>query len=219
MLLCHLAITGEYVRSRTITKSTIFFCLFFAGIADAKHLGTIGRVYPVAERDALSEIREAASRVDSSKSMSQEMIRTKVHDFRPNTLHPLPSAKADKVLQVDMTYTLASDIPDGNGGVLYPKGFAFNPLDYVGLTSTLVVIDAEDKRQVEWFKASPYGSDYHTRLLLSGGDYYDLAEQLKRPVFYLMDDVAERLHLAAVPSVVRQNGKKLEVTEVLISDE
>ena len=167
----------------------------------------------------MSEIREAASRVDRSKNMSQEMIRTKVHDFRPNALHPLPSAKADKVFQVDMTYTLASDIPDGKGGVLYPKGFAFNPLDHVGLTSTLVVIDAEDKRQVDWFKASPYAVDYHARLLLSGGDYYDLSKELDRPVFYLMDDVAKRLQLAAVPSVVRQSGKKLEVTEVLIPDE
>ena len=167
----------------------------------------------------MSEIRAAVNRMDRSKSMSQETIRTKVHDFRPSTLHPLPSAKIDKVFQVDMTYTLKNDIPDGKGGVLYPKGYAFNPLDYVNLTSVLVVINAEDKRQVEWFKTSPYGSDYHTRLLLAGGDYHDLAEQLKRPVFYLMDDVAERLHLAAVPSVVRQNGKKLEVTEVLIRDE
>lgn len=167
----------------------------------------------------MSEIREAASRVDMSKSMSQEMIRTKVHEFRPNTLHPLPAAKADKVFQVNMIYTLASDIPDGKGGVLYPKGFAFNPLEYVNLTSVLVVINADDKRQVDWFKTSSHAGDYHTRLLLSSGDYYDLAEQLKRPVFYLMNDVASRLQLAAVPSVIKQNGKNLEVTEVLIKDE
>ncbi len=118
-----------------------------------------------------------------------------------------------------MTYTVASDIPDGKGGVLYPKGYTFNPLDYLTLTSVVVVIDADDQRQVEWFKSSPHAGDYHTRLLLSGGNYYDLAKQLKRPAFYLMDDVAKRLHLAAVPSVVRQSGKKLEVTEVLVPDE
>lgn len=207
------------MRIRTITESTIFFSLFFVGIATAKHLDTISRVYPVAETDALDEIRESAARVNRQAAIDPEMSRTKIQHFRPDTLHPLPPAKTDKVFQVDMTYSLESDIPDGKGGVLYPKGYAFNPLDYVNLTSILVVIDAEDKRQVEWFKSSPYGSDYHTRLLLSGGDYYDLAEQLMRPVFYLMDDVAERLHLAAVPSVVRQNGKKLEVTEVLIRDE
>ena len=151
--------------------------------------------------------------------MSQEANYAKVRHFRPDNIQLLPPAKTDKIFQVDMTYTLGNDIPDGKGGVLYPKGYAFNPLDYVNLTSILVVINSEDKRQVEWFKSSPYGSDYHTRLLLSGGNYYALAEQLKRPVFYLMDDVAERLHLAAVPSVIRQNGKKLEVMEVPIREE
>ena len=207
------------MRIPTAIVSIILACIFCADAVLAKHLDTIGRVFPVAEPDALTEIREAADRVNWHATIGPEAARTKIEHFRPDTLHPLPPAKTDKVFQVDMTYTLGNDLPDGKGGVLYPKGYGFNPLDYVNLTSVLVVIDAEDKRQVEWFKSSPYGSDYHARLLLSGGDYYDLAEQLKRPVFYLMDDVAERLHLAAVPSVVRQNGKKLEVTEVPIREE
>lgn len=207
------------MRIPTTIVSITLACLLCAEAVPAKHLDTIGLVYPVTEPDALAEIREAAGRVNWQATTGQEAARTKIQHFRPDTLHPLPPAKIDKVFQVDMTYTLENDIPDGKGGVLYPKGYFFNPLDYVNLTSVLVVIDAEDKQQVEWFKASPYSSDYHTRLLLSGGDYYDLAEQLKQPVFYLMDEVAERLHLAAVPSVVRQSGKKLEVTEVLIRDE
>ena len=191
------------MRFFRLIATIIFFCLLSAEAVSAKHLDTIGRVYPVAEPDALSEIRKAAGRANWSEALSQETTIAKVQRYRPDTLHPLPLAKKDKAFQVDMTYTLESDIPDGKGGVMYPKGYAFNPLDYVSLSSVLVVIDADDQRQVAWFKSSPHAVDYHTRLLLSGGDYNDLAEQLKRPVFYLMDDVAERLHLAAVPSVVR----------------
>ena len=204
---------------RTIIGSAIFFCLLGAEASHAKHLGTVGRVYPVTEPDALAEIQEAARRVDWHTALDQEKTRAAIQRFRPNGLYSLPVAKADKVFQVNMSYTLASNIPDGKGGALYPKGYAFNPLEYVSLTSVLVVIDAGNKRQVDWFKTSPYAVDYHTRLLLSGGDYYDLTKELDRPVFYLMDDVAKRLQLAAVPSVVRQSGKKLEVTEVLIPDE
>ena len=206
------------MRISTLIVSVTLAYPLCAEPVSAKHLGPIGRVYQIAEPDALAEIRDAAARLDMQATIGPQLARTKIQHFRPDTLHSLPSAKTDKVFQVNMSYTLESDIPDGRGGVLYPQGYAFNPLDYVRLTSVLVIIDAGDKRQVEWFKASPYGSDYHTRLLLSGGDYYDLAEQLKRPVFYLMDEVAKRLHLAAVPSVVRQNGKKLEVTEVAIRD-
>jgi len=182
------------------------------------HLGTVGRVYPVEEPDALAEIQEAATRVDWNKAMGLGKITEEIKRFRPNGLHSLPAAREDKAFQVDMTYTLGMDIPDGNGGVMYPKGYSFNPLDYLNMSSVLVVIDGEDQRQVAWFKSSAYMDDYHTKLLLSGGGYYDLSEELKRPVFYLQDNVASRLHLSAVPSVVRQSGKKIEVTEVGLDD-
>ena len=202
---------------RTIIGSTIFFCLLGAEISFARHLGTVGRVYPVVEPDALAEIREAAARVDWDKTMDREKTLGEIKRFRPDDLHSLPATREDKMFQVDMTFTLENDISDGKGGVLYPKGFSFNPLDYLSLTSVLVVIDAGDRRQVDWFKASPYITDYRTRLVLSGSGYYDLSEELDRPVFYLMDTVASRLHLAAVPSIVRQSGRMLEVTEVVLS--
>ena len=179
----------------------------------------MGNVYPVVEPDALAEIREAAVRVDWEKVIDRQKKLEMIKNFRPGELHPLPVAKADKSFLVDMTYTLDADIPDGKGGVLYPKGFTFNPLDYVSLTSVLVIIDAADRYQVGWFKASPYADDYRTRLILSGGDYYDLTEELGRPVFYLVDTVARRLQLAAVPSVIRQQDNMLQVSEVRVPHE
>jgi conjugal transfer pilus assembly protein TraW len=185
----------------------------------AKHLYTAGNLYPIVEPDALSEIRDAAAQVDWEKAIDRQKKLAMIKNFRPVDLHPLPVAKEDKSFLVDMTYTLDSDIPDGKGGMLYPRGFSFNPLDYVSLTSILVVIDAGDRRQVDWFKVSPYAEDYRTRLILSGGDYYDLSDELDRPIFYLMDTVARRLQLAAVPSVVRQQDNMLHVREVMLPHE
>lgn len=204
---------------RAFFVTAIFICIFSAGASFARHLGTVGNVYPVVEPDALAEIKEAAARVDWEKAMDRQKKLAMIKNFRPDDLHPLPAATADNSFLVDMTYTLDGDIPDGKGGVLYPKGFSFNPLDYVSLTSVLVVIDAGDRRQVDWFKTSPYAENYRTRLLLSGGDYYDLSDELERPVFYLMDRVARRLQVAAVPSVIRQQGNMLQVREVMLLDE
>ncbi|MFZ5759836.1 MAG: hypothetical protein ACOY32_09445 [Thermodesulfobacteriota bacterium] len=190
-----------------------------ADVSFARHLGTVGHVYPVVEPGALAEIQEAAARVDWEKAIDRQKKLAMIKNFRPSDLHPLPVSKEDRSFLVDMTYTLDSDIPAGKGGVLYPRGFSFNPLDYVSLTSTLVVIDADDRRQVDWFKTSPYAEDYRTRLILSGGDYYDLSEELDRPVFYLMDTVARRLKLAAVPSVIRQQDNMLLVREVMLPHE
>ena len=206
------------MRFRVIIGLIIFLCLFCVEASIAKHLGTVGRVYPVQEQDALAEIREAAARVEWDKLIDREKSIGTIKEFRPPGLYSLPAAANDKVFQVDMTYILDGDIPDGKGGVLYPKGFSFNPLEYLNLSSVLVVIDGEDQRQVKWFQSSEYSNDYRTKLLLSGGGYYDLSAELKRPVFYLQKDVAHRLQLAAVPSVVQQKGKVLEVLEVKLDD-
>jgi len=207
------------VRFRTILVIATFICISGVHASFARHLGTVGNVYPVVEPDALAEIREAAARVDWEKVIDRQQKLAMIKKFRPRDLHPLPAAKADRSFLVDMTYTLDADIQDGKGGVLYPKGFAFNPLDYVKLTSLLVVIDAGEPQQIQWFKSSPYAEDYRTRLILSGGDYYDLTQELVRPVFYLVDTVARRLQLAAVPSVIRQQDNMLQVREVMVPHE
>ena len=207
------------MRFLTILVIAIFTFISGVDASFARHLGTVGSVYPVVELDALAEIRAAAARVDWETVIDWQKKLAMIKNFRPGDLHPLPVAKADKSFLVDMTYTLDADIPDGKGGVLYPKGFTFNPLDYVSLTSVLVVIDAGDQQQIEWFKASPYAEDFRTRLILSGGDYYDLTEELDRPVFYLVNTVARRLQLAAVPSVVRQQDNMLQVKEVRVPHE
>jgi len=55
-------------------------------------------------------------------------------------------------------------------------------------------------------------------LLLTGGSYYELGKKLDRPVFYANADIIHRFQLEAVPSIVFQRGKYMEVKEVAISD-
>ncbi|MBU4264367.1 MAG: hypothetical protein KKC76_21170 [Proteobacteria bacterium] len=133
-----------------------------AEVSFARHLGMVGNVFPIVETDALAEIREAAVQVDWGKAIDQQKKLAMIKNFRPGDLNHLPAAKSNRSFMVDMTYTLDINIPDGKGGVLFPKGFTFNPRDYVRLTSILVVIDADDRRQVDWFKTAPYARDYRT---------------------------------------------------------
>jgi len=175
-------------------------------------LGAVGATYRIAEPDALSEIKAAAAKADWRAVFRD--ARAWIKQYRPKDLKSLPPATKHRSFLVDMTYTLDRDIPDGKGGILYPKGYTFNPLDYVRLTRILVILDGGDRRQVDWFKTSQYADDYRVTTILTGGDYYDLMKELDRPVFYLPAEMADRLHLTAVPSVVRQRGKHLEVTEI-----
>jgi len=188
--------------------------LLLAGqTASGKDLGTVGTVYPIAEPDALKELKSRAARVDWNKVFDREKVRRKVTNFKPRDLKKLPAAHRDRSFLADLTYTLDMDIPDGKGGILYPKGYTFNPLDYVRMRRTIVVINGNDRRQVEWFRKSPWFKDINAMLLLTDGGYHALGESLRRPVFYASRLIVERLQLKAVPSVAAQKGRFMEVRE------
>jgi conjugal transfer pilus assembly protein TraW len=184
-----------------------------ASAANAKELGTVGATYAIAEKDALVEIEQKAKSIDWSKVIKRKPIE----EYNgPEDRMSLPRAARDMSFPVDMTYTLQIDIPDGKGGVLYPKGYTFNPLDYINFSKTLVVINGSDSEQVKWFAASEYKGRVDVMLLLTEGHYGRLGKKLNVPLFYADSQIVERLHLAAVPSVVKQEGKDMVVREVAV---
>jgi conjugal transfer pilus assembly protein TraW len=202
-----------------MTAGVVFLsiaCFQSPGHCRIKDLGQMGRTYPIAEQDALTEIQNKAAHTDWSKVINPETRRQKIENYRPKKQVFLPRAVKNRKYLVNMTYTLPFDIPDGKGGILYPKGYTFNPLDYVQYPNILVIINAADPDQTAWFASSRYAGDYRTKLLITEGSYYDTANRLKRPVFYVMPKIAKRLHLVAVPSVARQVGNQMEVREIEI---
>lgn len=166
--------------------------------------GSQGKTYPIYEKDAITEIKSAASKIDWNQYLSREAQEKKLKEFKPKGLVKLPSATTSRVRNVDMTYTLEFDIPDGKGGILYPKGYVFNPLDYVRFPGMMVVLDGTRKEQIEWFKKSKYFNKYNVKLLLTDGNYYNLKNQLNQSVYYAFPDMIKRFKVSYVPSVIWQ---------------
>ena len=125
-------------------------------------------------------------------------------------------ARKDRTFLVDMTYALERDIKDDKGNIIYPAGYTFNPLNYVAYPRTLVILNGKRPEQIRWFEESPYAKDAQVTLLLTDGFYSELSRSLKRPVFYASTKLIEAFRIQAVPSVVRQSGAYMEVTEVLV---
>lgn len=171
-------------------------------------LETVGRTYPIAEQDLVQELRHKATGIDV------EALFNTHNRYQPANLRPLPRAVADRVFTVDLTTTLDHDIKDDQGNLLYPNGFTFNSLQYATLAGGLVIVDGSDQQQIEWFKGSPYFENHRAILLLAGGYAAQLKQELQRPVYYLTHDIAARLRLEAVPSVVIVQEHKLTVREV-----
>ena len=171
-------------------------------------LEPVGPTSAVTETDLVEELRQRAVSVDV------EQLRSARARYQPTNLQALPRATKDSSITVNLSHTLEEDVQDANGQVLYPAGFTFNPLQYVSLSGVLVVIDGSDPEQVAWFKGSPYGANRRALLLLSGGLAAALRDELRRPVAYLTEDIARRLQLRAVPSVVVERDNQLVIREV-----
>ena len=184
-----------------------------AGVSMARageivRLEPVGPTSAVIETDLVDELRQRAVNVDV------EQLRSAQAQYQPANLQALPRATKDTTTMVDLTHTLEQDLVDAQGTILYPAGFTFNPLRHVSLSSALVVIDGSDPDQVAWFQGSSYGSNRRALLLLSGGLAAALRDELRRPVAYLTEDIARRLQLRAVPSIVVERDNQLEIREV-----
>lgn len=189
----------------------IVICLVSS--VNAKNVGLVGQTYEIAEQDALKEIQQHVAEADWKSILNKQKLKKMAKNYRPHDLRSVKRATSDAVFTVDLTYTLDYDIHDKNGAVLYPKGYSFNPLQYVTMPTLLVFIDGTDKRQIAWFKASPYAKDINTMLLLTGGSYYDALNALKVPVYYATADILDKFNVRHVPSAARQNGTLMEVHE------
>ena len=197
---------------------SMFAVLALSTPSAAKTLGTFGTTYAIAERDGLDEIMERVKKADWGKYFNKQKLGRQMLDRESSFEYALPKAKSGSVRLVDMTYTLTFDIFDANGKVLYPKGFAFNPLEYMPVPYSIVVIDGADKSQVRWLKESEYGTKVAAMVLTTGGETAKLIRELKRPVFVADRRIADRFQLRAVPSIIVQKGLNMEVSEIVVSD-
>jgi len=170
---------------------------------------TIGRTWPIAEPDAMTEIEAAAARqpVDIASRFGPRSSWTALKGAS------LGVARENRVRTVVPFYTLDNEIRLPDGKLLYPKGFTFNPLSYVSLPQRLVIVHPRD---LGWALKTAALTDW---ILLTGGgdpkdDALSLGEQHNRALFILEERVKQRLGLTVAPVIVRQAGQRLELTEI-----
>ena len=203
------------MKSKLLAFYIFIFLVIALRVQAITELEPAGAVYPVVEPDVRIEMQKQATQKWKEK---KKQYLEKAQTYQPDNLQRLPRAQRNRSFAVDMTYTLNRNLTDKDKQVIYPKGYRFNPLDYMHFTIGLVVIDGSDPAQVKWFKDSPYSSNHKMNLLLSGGYAQSLIPEFNRAVFYLDKEIAGRFHLTAVPCVAVQQEKHIQVTEFLIQE-
>lgn len=180
----------------------------------AVSLGTVGNTYKIVEPDAATEIQHKLSKVDIERVRAE--LERKYKNYRPEDWKSLPPATKNYSYLVDMTYTLERDIPevDQNGKIIriiYPKGYQFNPLEYLPADPPpLVIFNGSIAKEREWVKKN-YKENMNVMLVATEGDILKISKELGRPVFYLKSIMAEKLNLKNTISVVHRDNKYMRV--------
>jgi conjugal transfer pilus assembly protein TraW len=174
--------------------------------AAANAATVIGPTYPIAEPDTATELHNRASAVDWKKYFSIDATKEQAFE----SIH-LPRAVHNGSYLFDPTYAIPREITDAKGKVLYPAGYKINVYDRITMPGRVLVIEnrAEDLR---WLRevAKPANGD---KVLLAGGNVYAAREETHLPLYLLDQRFVERFGLRAVPSIVRQEGNRLRVSE------
>lgn len=211
----------------------IILPLLLCATVYAKDLGRLGATFEIGEVDMLSWIETRLRRFDETGKLAQmqdeftEQVKRSV-----NTPTPVEIGRTSKpdVFYVDPSLTLAKDIVLPQSGVVIAKaGQRINPFDTTTwpqgvdlpqfeYQKTLVFFDGRDHQQLEWAKG--FKSDLPIKWILTGGSPNDVATVLNTRLYFAQQgDMTRRMHIKAVPSVVRQKGHYWQVREIDVSEQ
>ena len=154
--------------------------------------------------------------IEKRANIAREQARENIKNYKPKGLIQLTPATKNREFSPDLTYTLKQDIKDIKGNIIYPQGFTFNPAKYARISYGIVVINANNPKEIEWLEKSSFLNTIAYRIFLSDGNYYEMIKKYKQEFFYLLPEITERFALKHTPSIIQQQGDKIIVNEICL---
>lgn len=198
----------------------IFLALLIVSFStNAKDYGVIGVTYPIAERDMIELMQERMrQKVESGEvaATQRDMVdRARKMVARPQGIK-LPRAQVYKSFEMGVSYKLPNNILDSSGKVLFWAGTTINPLDVKSLTQAFCFVDGDDDLQISWLRNNCADPSRY-RVVLVNGNYLDVSARLGRRIYFDQRSyLTNRFGLQALPTIVSQKGKSLNVEEIAI---
>ncbi len=167
-------------------------------------------------------LEELAKRKDI---LNAENIRRKVVDsierkFSNYSCFNLPVQEKSRKYEVTPVYTLEFDITDPiNNRIIYPKGFQYNPLDYVTFTGSIVLIDTNNPLQIKVMEFLKKKLPHPVRIFVTEGDPRKISylEDFSTIVYancYSLKRLLSYGVCKSSPCVVTSKGNKFSVHEI-----
>lgn len=189
----------------------VLMFFYFISICVAETIGINGATYPIAEPDAYEELMTKVKSINWNKIVKD--YKTDVEKVKKVSFS-LGRAKEDRAFYIDPTYTLQFDIMDENGKIIYPKGYSFNPLDYISFPYYLVFFDGTSITEVAWLKKQEWLNNWNVVFILTKGDVVRAEKQLGRTVFIATPQMIEKFRISKTPSIMSAQNKQIVISEV-----
>lgn len=185
--------------------------------SQAKDLGTYGATFEIVEDNFLTRIQERLANLEKSGKMKdhqQELIkRVKESVLIPSPVEGLKIVIENSIKEYDPTFILDRDIKDHEGNLIGGKGTHYNPLDYMSFGIPLLFIDADNDQQMNW-SLSQEG-----KIVLVKGSPISLETKYQRQFYFDQGgSIVSKLGIDQIPAKVFQEGKKLKIKFVKLSD-
>jgi conjugal transfer pilus assembly protein TraW len=200
----------------------VVFAMMMATVtADAKDLGTWGRVFEPAEQDMLVFIQNRLKAMEENGEMerfkSEAIERVKRNAVRPTPVAGLSPATEYRRFSYDPTFTVAETITDMQGNIIARKGDKVNPLDKVPFNQTLYFIDGDNRDQVAWVKGDIAGAtDF--KVILVKGNIKEASDALDERIYFDQAGVlTTKFGFAHTPVRISRDNRVLKIEEVLVA--
>ncbi|WP_201345036.1 hypothetical protein [Thiohalobacter sp. COW1] len=179
----------------------------------------IGPVHPVIEPDLIAWMKEHAA-AQFTPEVIARMQKEHREATRQYSEHPpgtsLPRTTEPVTRWFDPSITVPYDLLDHEGRVIHPAGTTINPLEWRSLTRQLLFFDATDEEQVQWAEIVSTREKWHVKPIIVAGAPLELGRQWQRPVSFDQHGLlVEKLGIRQVPAIVRQEGNRLRIDEVV----
>ena len=210
---------GDLRGGRLIAAVWLAGVLEAASPVAAKDLGVLGETWCIAETDLLEAIEQELAELERSGERAgldraaRERAQARLEG--PPRVPGIEPAWASRTWLHDPAIVVTEPVTGPGGVVIAAVGTRIEPLAHRPLTQDLLFIDGTRAVEVEWALAqvSP------TKIVLLAGRPFDLMRAHRRAFYFDQTGaLTERFGLAATPSRIRQEGLKLRITEIPLSE-
>lgn len=190
--------------------------IFWLSSAKAQDLGVHGPTFAIGEASLWDVIQKKLQDAQKNHASFQKKLTDRVRHqaLYPAAVAGLTRAVTPRSWLYDPSVRLTRDVIDEKGRTVIPKGTVVNPLKTVSWGAPLIFVQGEQADQMAWAQHQ----DPHAQWVLVNGSPVAWEKKLKRPVYFDQGGVLiRRLGIRAVPAVVRQEGLRLRVEEIVLS--